>query len=368
MRKFALYMNNKFAFTLAEVLITLGIIGVVSCVTIPNLIANYQTKTYATAASVFETKLAEALKVMNTQQSLAGYRTTENFINELSNHFKIHKTCTKGNILDCFSDTVYWGNNGASPSEVEVARLKTSANFGIPEWETNVMGVQFANGTNALIAYNPDCIQDPYSNQIITLSGSSNSANISTDCLAVLYDTNGNKSPNKGGSDLRGINIRKLARGCFIKIDGMCIDSMPVLATPHKWNECTAGRTNNPNDMAIMSKYGISMCKSGDDYWAGAVIQCGGIDKLISEAQLIELAKYIYGTDTINAESKTENLLMITENVNALGFTSNSFSLISNTEFNMAYSFYRSFSRYQTNRNYASRSGSGYYVLCIGED
>ena len=359
-------MNN--AFTLAEVLITLAIIGVVASTTIPNLIADYQARTYATAASVFETKLAEALKIMNTQQSLAGHYTTESFVNELSQHFKANKTCNKDNITECFIDTVYWGNNGATPGEVDVNRLKTSTNFGIPEWDTNVMGVQFANGTNALVAYNPECVQDPYSNQIITLSGSSNSASISTDCLAVLYDTNGNKGPNKGGSDLRGVNIRKLIRGCFIKINGMCIDSTPALATPHQWNACSAGRTNDPKDKALMEKYGINLCANGNDYWAGAAMQCGGVDKLISETQLIELAKYIYGTDSINPDSKTEGLTMITENVNALGFTSNSFSLISNTEFNMAYSYYRSFSKYQTNRNFANRNGSSYYVLCIGEE
>ena len=33
---------NKYAFTLAEVLITMGIIGIVAALTIPALIANYQ--------------------------------------------------------------------------------------------------------------------------------------------------------------------------------------------------------------------------------------------------------------------------------------------------------------------------------------
>ena len=36
-------MNNK-GFTLAEVLITLGIIGVVAALTLPSLITNYQKK------------------------------------------------------------------------------------------------------------------------------------------------------------------------------------------------------------------------------------------------------------------------------------------------------------------------------------
>ncbi len=37
-------LKEKFGFTLAEVLITLGIIGIVSAMTIPTLVKNYQTK------------------------------------------------------------------------------------------------------------------------------------------------------------------------------------------------------------------------------------------------------------------------------------------------------------------------------------
>ena len=37
-------INKQFAFTLAEVLITLGIIGVVATLTIPSLINNYKAK------------------------------------------------------------------------------------------------------------------------------------------------------------------------------------------------------------------------------------------------------------------------------------------------------------------------------------
>jgi len=45
-------MKKDFAFTLAEVLITLAIIGVVAAMTIPTLVANYQEKSWNTAASV----------------------------------------------------------------------------------------------------------------------------------------------------------------------------------------------------------------------------------------------------------------------------------------------------------------------------
>ena len=43
---------KKRAFTLAEVLITLGIIGVVAAMTIPTLISNYQKKQFEVAFSI----------------------------------------------------------------------------------------------------------------------------------------------------------------------------------------------------------------------------------------------------------------------------------------------------------------------------
>ena len=57
-------INSKRAFTLAEVLITLGIIGVVAAMTIPNLITGYQKK-----ATV--TKLQKAISTLNQAYKLS---------------------------------------------------------------------------------------------------------------------------------------------------------------------------------------------------------------------------------------------------------------------------------------------------------
>ena len=40
--------NKRFGFTLSEVLVTLGIIGVVSAMTVPSLMNNYQRQSYVT--------------------------------------------------------------------------------------------------------------------------------------------------------------------------------------------------------------------------------------------------------------------------------------------------------------------------------
>ncbi len=203
--------GRRFGFTLAEVLITLAIIGVVAVLTIPTLVANYQTKAWNTAATVFERKLEESLKVMNTQGTLAGYKTTESFVNEFSKHMKITKVCKNDDLLSCFDDKVMFGIGETTPEEVDMANIKTAKDFGLDSWGTSLLGLQFANGTSALIAYNPDCTQNQYSNLV---NG--------RECIALLYDTSGFTKPNTSGKDLRSINVSKLGGKCAFEVDGKC--------------------------------------------------------------------------------------------------------------------------------------------------
>ena len=287
------------AFTLAEVLITLAIIGVVATMTIPTLVANYQERSWNTAATVFDRKLTEALKIMNSQSSLAGHKTTENFVKELSKHLKIVRTCDNSNLTDCFVDSMTMRENTIT---VDLNNISTSADLGQSEWDTNIVGIQLANGTNALVAYNPDCKQDPYSNQI---TGS--------DCLAIMYDTTGFKSPNHLSKDLRAnANVKKVASRsvCAFEIGKTCYQA-PFWPEPHKWNACTtSGTSEDAEDKAFMAKYDLDYCMNSsygtDDYWAGAVDACGGTDKMPDETELQKLAAYLYpDISSINASGNT---------------------------------------------------------------
>ena len=58
---------KKFAFTLAEVLITLGIIGVVAAMTIPTLMANIRSKQYSSKFKKTISTLSNAAKMSNAQ-------------------------------------------------------------------------------------------------------------------------------------------------------------------------------------------------------------------------------------------------------------------------------------------------------------
>ena len=282
---------KKIGFTLAEVLITLAIIGIVAALTIPTLIQNYQERAWNTASQVFQRKLGEALKVMNVQGTLAGYTTTEAFVDELSKHIKITRICDNDDITTCFADTVTWGDE-----EVDMSKVKKAKNFGQNDWDTNTVAVQFANGVNGVIAYNPSCTQNQFSNDVITIG----ETGIGTTCLAILYDVDGFKNPNTQQKDLRGLNVISLGSNCAIELsDGTCFTA-PFIPTAHVWKGCDwNGRTRDPDDLAFMSEHNIQYCMTSsygrNDYWAGAVKACNDMgSSLPSDTELMKLAEELY--------------------------------------------------------------------------
>ena len=253
-----LWEKNKNAFTLAEVLITLGIIGVVAAMTIPTLIQNYNQRAWDTAASVFNRRLGEALGFMNTQSSLVGFATTKDFVNELSRHIKITKICNNNELTDCFTSEIFTTGETINTPELKLARnLNSAGNYG-----TETIGVQFADGVTALVAYNPRATQDPYSNQVVKVTSSGKSVSLETDALAILYDVSGGKNPNQmdTGKDIRGVNITINTGGKFKNIGTVaavnCADS-----TSEGYEYC------NANDITL-SAY------DPNNYWVGAKYSC----------------------------------------------------------------------------------------------
>ena len=333
-------------FTLAEVLITLGIIGIVAAMTIPTLVANYQNKAWNTSAQVFERKLEEALKTMNTQQVLAGYRSTADFVNALGKYFKITKVCQNDDIMSCFEDKVIWG---ADEEEVDMTKIKKAKNFGQDDWDTETIGVQFANGTTGLIAYNPQCKEQPFTNEFT-----------GTSCLALLYDTSGFKTPNTDGKDLRSINVKSLGgSNCAIELsDGTCF-SAPITFDPLTKAEC--------EEEVAKGDLGIKECYYDNDYWAGAVKACGGVTKMPTQAQLTALAEEIYGT-SINSSGQTSGLSWNKDKLEEMGFDTSGYVYVwSGEEYSSDTAYYRYF--YSTGtiwRSYA-RSDSTHQAVCLGD-
>ena len=344
------------AFTLAEVLITLAIIGIVAALTIPTLVQNYQERAWNTASQVFQRKLGEALRVMNVQGTLAGYTTTEAFVDELSKHIKITRICDNDDITTCFSDTVTWGDE-----EVDMSKVKKAKNFGQNDWDTNTVAVQFANGVNGVIAYNPDCRQNQFSNDVITVGENG----IGTDCLAILYDVDGFKNPNTEGKDLKNLNVTSLGgSNCAIELsDGTCFTA-PFIPTPLTLEECEAQK----------GELGISECYYSLDSWAGAVKMCHDMgSSLPSQEQLDQLARDLYPGTEISS-TLYENSYGDRDNDKALsmGFITSptsTFWLWSSEESSKYYAYGRLFGSTLTYRNdyFSYRSYDGNPAVCLAE-
>ena len=290
---------------------------------------------------------------MNTQQTLAGYKNTEDFVTELSKHIKITKICKNDDLTSCFEDKVYWGDEN---EEIEVSDLKTASKFGQKNWNTETVGVQFANGTAGIIAYNPDCTQNQYSNQIKP-----------TSCLAILYDTSAYKTPNTQNKDLRGLNITNLEdNSCAFKLDGICFGT-PFQPTALTSADCNANKT----------KYGIKNCRtSDDDYWGGAMKYCADQgQRLANDSELTTLANDLYGKSVAAGDMEQTSATLNQDKVALYGFTRvtidngyGGFALFSNVEMSLKMASYRLFADDGTFRSsIGTRSGSnGVLAVCVG--
>ena len=347
------------AFTLAEVLITLAIIGVVAAITIPSLVKNYNEKAWSTAQDVFTKRLEVATRQMNTEEKLAGYSNTMDFVNELKKYIKITRVCDNSNITKCFDKEVIW-NEGEDP--IDMSTIKNAASLGQDDWDTDTVAVQFANGVNAIIAYNPNTTQEPFNNQF---SATSNS-------MAILYDVSGNKNPNTNGKDIAGINVSELAgtTGCMIPelADTMCISQILAPGTGYSaltYAECTEAKNNGEID--------VDACYNGNDDFAGAVKACGGKKaNLPTMAQLGELATYVYNHDsTIGAQEDIgSGLTLDTEKasqfLSATGTGYDSFFVWSGQEYSSRGAYTRGFHSTYTGWSNGLRL-SPILAVCLGD-
>ena len=98
----------KKGFTLAEVLVTLGIIGVVSAMTVPTLMQNYQRKSYVTQLHKVYNEFQQALVQYQTDKNAlnlteAGLNSQANLNTFVSTYFRVVQTCSNS-LTPCFPD------------------------------------------------------------------------------------------------------------------------------------------------------------------------------------------------------------------------------------------------------------------------
>ena len=160
-------LSSTPAFTLAEVLVTLGIIGVVSAMTVPALMQNHQRKTYVTQLHKFYNELSQALLQYQTDRNAlnlkeAGLNSQEALDSFFKEYFKV--------INDC--------GNTQTPCLAPASEYK------------NIVGRNIGTGCDAYIT-----VADGNSFGY-TYSGGG------TAVFHIYLDTNGQKGPNIAGRDI----------------------------------------------------------------------------------------------------------------------------------------------------------------------
>jgi len=132
------------AFTLAEVLVTLGIIGVVSAMTVPTLMQNYQRQSYVTQLHKVYNELSQALvRYQNDKNAVnlreAGLTSYDAFGEFQQNYFKIVKDCGNSS-APCFASSYkkLSGSNSNFKCYKYCMVLASGASVGLADLENGI--------------------------------------------------------------------------------------------------------------------------------------------------------------------------------------------------------------------------------------
>ncbi|MDD3436936.1 MAG: hypothetical protein PHC64_07290, partial [Candidatus Gastranaerophilales bacterium] len=141
-------------------------------------------------------------------------------------------------------------------TEVTTSDLTDGADLGHSTWTQATVGLSFADGTNAIIAYDPSCAYLDWTNNEGSIYGEGGSTGKSfipgntTACVAIVYDINGNQKPNVVGKDIGELNAVLGDDDC-VQVGSLCISKANVNHTyidtsvDNTWdNNCTSSNYN----------------------------------------------------------------------------------------------------------------------------
>lgn len=214
---------SRLAFTLAEVLITLGIIGVVAAMTIPTLMNNTNESEFNVGVKKAYSSLSQAVEMIIITNSTINVGTASSTDITMRNNFCSVMNCIKQDTTSNVfgpSDYKYYKGLSANWPGVGVNAAAAILNDG--------MLLQFWTAT--------DC----------TKGGTLNA------CAYIYVDVNGSKQPNMQGKDLFVFWIVYNNGGYSVLPAGTQGDTTTCTAGATSWGTgdgCTAQRLSDPGHM-----------------------------------------------------------------------------------------------------------------------
>ncbi len=192
---------------MAEILLSLTIIGVVAAITLPSLTGNINERTWNTQRKALYARFSQAIALMPALNGYGAFAedadgnvttdtAAETFVtNGLSKVLKINNICDSEHLPDCGIPSNIITNSG-SKVEVKTTLHAFNSNFSTASVSnTEAAAFETANGESILAYYNPKCK--------FKMSNSDGQYLIAdTMCANFVYDLNGTKGPNTFGKDI----------------------------------------------------------------------------------------------------------------------------------------------------------------------
>ena len=191
------------AFTMAEILLSLTIIGVVAAITLPSLTGNINERTWNTQRKALYARFSQAIPLMG---AINGYADGETFISAgLNKVLKINNVCDSEHLEDCgIASKITTLNAGvfSVPSPFLLSDLNSSmVSYSTSDWlgnysqsDSEAVAFESQAGESIILFYMPNC-------QAEKGETSYHYAQPKV-CLNMIFDLNGSKGPNTVGKDI----------------------------------------------------------------------------------------------------------------------------------------------------------------------
>ncbi len=401
------FKNKKNAFTLPEVLTTLAVIGIIAMYATSVIVQGTQDKINKNKQQMALSKLTKALEIglLNTSSAYTYVGSSASSSNTFFNLF-LNKniqmtrycgtstglsgsynaggpTTNLSQYMSCYTAQKF---KTADNKEVKISSISNGTFFNSLSDSTHAYTsypVSFTTkeGVDWLLVFNTNCPMISNTRRVREIypwiySDGKPLTSAVTSCISGIYDVNGEKGPNKIGKDVFLLNVTKLGSTCAVSIGGKCYSSA-IVPSPLTYAQCEAQKDS----------LGIKGCfnfDNKDDYWAGAAAACGGVNKMISRNDLIELINALYNTSSASTSSKAigvsyYNLQYNTGTATAYGLPEPGFKVWMGEESLDKYgtgeesydnigAFYYNFGTNQVTmhelKRYATGSASAMYTLC----
>ena len=270
---------------MAEILLSLTIIGVVAAITLPSLTGNINERTWNTQRKALYARMSQAISLM---PALNGYGTlvegndstsaqdtaTETFLTDgLAKVLKINNICDNTHLEDCGVVTSFT-NMATSKAPMPTTLYELSSYFrsvafsgsSFSTINTKAAAFETQNGESVVAFYNQSCRTEFSHEASLTSYGNVFGFPQSNMCVNFVYDLNGKKGPNTVGKDIGIMTV-------FNAIDPLVVAPMPSSATnaggssaKYVWNDAAKVCTSQDSETRLPNIDELSAMLINNDF------------------------------------------------------------------------------------------------------